>query len=80
MLNDLALRKKMSGSDPKCSLPGSAAGRTGLGLGRSHKLVQDPNGPATLPRRRHGQGVTPSISPQVLASALDRKYNKMISY
>ena len=95
MLNDLALRKKMSGSEPKSSLPGSAVGvgRTG-GLRSLSKQVssQDavdaaassssptaastpPNGPATLPRRRHGgllgPGVTPS--PEALSAALDRK-------
>lgn len=79
MLNDLAVRKKMSmsssgvnpGSDPKHSLPGSVVGRTGL---RGHRtLNQDVNGPATLPRRRLAHaGVTPS--PEVLSAALSREY------
>lgn len=58
MLNDLALRKKSSGSDSKSVGANSAGGRSGL---RSHKLVRDfsssasqkeKDGPATLPRRR----------------------------
>ncbi|CAG7725378.1 unnamed protein product [Allacma fusca] len=68
MLNDLALRKKMSGSDPKSSLPGSAVGRTGL----RGKVVHDANGPATLPRRRHGLGGAVTPSPEVLSAALNR--------
>jgi len=77
MLNDLALRKQMSGSsDPKHSLPGSTASRTsggGGGFRGPHKHGQvDANGPATLPRRRPGHaGMTPS--PEVLSAALDRK-------
>jgi hypothetical protein len=79
MLNDLAIRKQMSGgssggvTDPnnKYSLPGSAVGRTGL---RSHKVSQhDANCPATLPRRRHAN-VTPS--PEVLSAALSREFRQ----